>query len=373
MKASLVLWPFADLNLEASGGLEKQAFETFKLLNINGFEAKLFARKIIGYKLGIESLSPFFGINTIYYLKFIIRNLNADVLLSFNAPKIALFFPQKTIITFGNELILPHYSHRKVQERYKRTNFIFVSKFLLNEFIKTHPSISKNKCQLIYPGVDLQKFTPSIESTSGDCKKILFGSQWVYEKGIFTLLKAAKILENRKKDFKILLAGGAHLWSGLGLDERNKLELKVLDISKKMENIEILGTVPYVNMPSLFSSSDIFVFPSEWEEPLGLASIEAMACGLPVVGSDVGGVSEVIVNGKTGLLVKPSKPGELADALEYILDNELVAKDMGKKGRERVEKMFSIDTYIKEYISKIKEVADNDVNFPKLIKNRYNQ
>jgi starch synthase len=76
-------------------------------------------------------------------------------------------------------------------------------------------------------------------------------------------------------------------------------------------------------------------------EPFGIINLEAMACGRPVVASAVGGIPEVVVPGKTGLLVPPADPGALAEALNCVLRDRAMARQMGLAGRRRVEEHFS--------------------------------
>jgi glycosyltransferase involved in cell wall biosynthesis len=76
-------------------------------------------------------------------------------------------------------------------------------------------------------------------------------------------------------------------------------------------------------------------------EPFGLINLEAMACETPVVASAVGGILEVVEDGKTGLLVPPGRPDELAAALRRVLENPALGRSLGQAGRSRVEAQFS--------------------------------
>jgi glycosyltransferase involved in cell wall biosynthesis len=90
----------------------------------------------------------------------------------------------------------------------------------------------------------------------------------------------------------------------------------------------------------LYSNCAVFACPSVYE-PFGIINLEAMACERPVVASSVGGIPEVVVPGKTGLLVPPADPRALADALNCILRDRAMARAMGLAGRRRVEEHFS--------------------------------
>jgi glycosyltransferase involved in cell wall biosynthesis len=78
-----------------------------------------------------------------------------------------------------------------------------------------------------------------------------------------------------------------------------------------------------------------------WYEPFGLTPLEAMACGRPVVGSDVGGISYTIEDGVSGYLVPPRNPTALADRLRAVIKNQDLRRQMGRAGRRRVEREFT--------------------------------
>src|SRR2546428_11335307 len=98
--------------------------------------------------------------------------------------------------------------------------------------------------------------------------------------------------------------------------------------------------VPHDVVVQLYSHASVFVCPSVYE-PFGLINLEAMACETAVVASAVGGIVEVVEDGKTGILLPPSRPDELAAAIRRLLDDPAPARAMGQAGRRRVEEEFS--------------------------------
>ena len=98
--------------------------------------------------------------------------------------------------------------------------------------------------------------------------------------------------------------------------------------------------VPVPVVTQLYSQCAAFACPSVYE-PFGLINLEAMGCETPVVASAVGGILEVVEDGKTGLLVPPAQPEALAAALGRVLGNPTLAREMGRAGRKRVEEKFS--------------------------------
>jgi glycosyltransferase involved in cell wall biosynthesis len=98
--------------------------------------------------------------------------------------------------------------------------------------------------------------------------------------------------------------------------------------------------VPVDVVTQLYSHAAVFACPSVYE-PFGLINLEAMACETAVVASAVGGIVEVVEDGKTGILVEPARPDALAEALDQVLANPERAREMGRAGRRRVEAQFS--------------------------------
>jgi len=103
--------------------------------------------------------------------------------------------------------------------------------------------------------------------------------------------------------------------------------------------IWISGMLAKREVIQLLTHATVFACPSLYE-PLGIVNLEAMACGTAVVGSRVGGIPEVVADGKTGLLVPPGGPAALADAINVLLADEPLAAEMGRLGRARAEAEF---------------------------------
>lgn len=108
------------------------------------------------------------------------------------------------------------------------------------------------------------------------------------------------------------------------------------------ERVEFVGHVPHVELKQHFAAADILVQPS-LTEPFGMPVIEGMACGLPVVGTRVGGIKESVEDGRTGYLVEAGNVTELGDRILQLVDDAAERKAMGTRGRERACEMFSWD------------------------------
>jgi len=150
-------------------------------------------------------------------------------------------------------------------------------------------------------------------------------------KRVVDLIEAAKLLVPRYGALRFLIVG-----DGV---ERVPLEQAVRHYSLEGK---VLFAGVRGNIPALLRAADLFVFPSE-VEGLSNSVIEAALAGLPIVGCDIGGVRDVVLNGSQGLLVPPRRPDRIADAIAQILDNDQRARALGVAAREGAERQFSIE------------------------------
>jgi len=99
------------------------------------------------------------------------------------------------------------------------------------------------------------------------------------------------------------------------------------------------------DVPDILHAGDVFVFPSRWEG-FPVAVMEAMAAGLPVVASDVGGISELVQEGKTGMLVPPKDPIALFESLRKLLNDRDFRQRMGIEGKNRIRRDFQLEKMV---------------------------
>ena len=102
----------------------------------------------------------------------------------------------------------------------------------------------------------------------------------------------------------------------------------------------MLGVIPNDNMPDIYRAADASILPSLMEAT-SIAGLEAMACGLAVIGTNVGGLPVIINDGVNGLLVEPKSAEALAKAIHNLLLDRILAKNMGQEGRKRTLNEFS--------------------------------
>jgi glycosyltransferase involved in cell wall biosynthesis len=148
-------------------------------------------------------------------------------------------------------------------------------------------------------------------------------------KGHHTLLAAVPMVLQQKPETKFLIVGGGPLEGTLRDHVRN---------AGLSENVIFTGTCP--DARRMLAVADVSVLPSE-HDPLPTVILESMAMRLPVIGMHSGGVPEMIVDGQTGLLVAPTDPSALSEAILALLRDPARARQMGERGRSRVEREFS--------------------------------
>jgi len=164
-------------------------------------------------------------------------------------------------------------------------------------------------------------------------KVVLFVGRMVYEKGPHVFVDAALSLLSRRQDVKFVLVGEGPM--------RKSLMDKVYR-SGFWHKFYFTGFVEDIELYELYEVCDVAVFPSLYE-PFGIVALEAMSVGKPVVASDVGGLSEVVVDGLNGLKVPPGDVWALSYAIERLIGNPSKAEEMGKNGAQKVRELYSWD------------------------------
>jgi len=197
----------------------------------------------------------------------------------------------------------------------------------------------KAPISVIPNGVDINKFTLSSDRVprrmtgqNPNQKTIITVSRLVRKNGVDILIKAVK--ELRTMNHELLIIGDG--------PERKKLEklAKNLGIAEK---VKFLGNIPNEKIPEHLVEADIFVRPSR-SEGLGTAFLEAMAAGLPLIGTLVGGIPDFLKDQETGLFCEPDNPDGLAEKINRLLTDENLRANLIKNGKELIEKKYSWNT-----------------------------
>jgi sugar transferase (PEP-CTERM/EpsH1 system associated) len=197
--------------------------------------------------------------------------------------------------------------------------------------------VPRRKVRMIHNGIDLEKFPfPDRRQRSGPIRAIHV-ARLNPIKDQKTLLEAARLVADRVPEFRLTIVGDGPMRDTL---RQQHLALRL------HEHVEFLGE--RYDVPALLANSDLFVL-SSLKEGLSLTLLEALAMGLALVATDVGGNREVVIPGKTGVLVPSRSPERLADAIVDLMRRPQDVRDMGRRGRYWVEQHFSLDQMVRKY------------------------
>ena len=205
----------------------------------------------------------------------------------------------------------------------------------MREDILRHFAVDPAKVSVIHNGIDLERFRrterrDALERRGVRTPYVLFVGRITDQKGIFHLLEASRKLP---PDVQVVLCASA--------PDTPEIEQRLRRAVAEHPNVLwIAEMAPVEEVIQLYSHAAVFVCPSVYE-PFGLINLEAMACETAVVASAVGGILEVVEDGRTGLLVPPASPDDLAAAIRRVLDDAAFARALGQAGRRRVEAHFS--------------------------------
>lgn len=205
------------------------------------------------------------------------------------------------------------------------------------------------RTRVIHQGIPLERFAPLLERPRGATLRVLYVGQLHAYKGVHTLLEAAPLLfAAGAPPFEISIAGE-------GGPEYTK-RLRDLALAAGV-TVRFLGRVPHGEIPSLYRTHDLFVFPSIWREPFGLTHLEAMASGTPVVSTTEGGPGEFLDDGVNALTFEASNPHSLAHALLRLARDQGLAGTLARNARAMVETRFSLDRYVSDLEAFLQERA----------------
>lgn len=235
----------------------------------------------------------------------------------------------KDILDFPNKSVL----HKKlIQYTLKKADTVTATSKMLT--LETKKLMPGEKPVITVPfGVNTDHFYPFSEKQKN--RKVLtigIVKNLEIKYGIDILLKAyAKIAEKHENTGLMII--------GKGTEEQNLKQLtRKLGLTAQVQFIDY---APNKEIPAYLNRMDIFVMPSiDASETFGVAAIEASACGLPVVASQIGGLPEVVIDEQTGLLCKPGSWDDLASKLDRLIKNRELRKTLGKQGRLFVLKHY---------------------------------
>jgi len=212
--------------------------------------------------------------------------------------------------------------------------FICPSKFILQKHVEF--GVPAGKLVYIPNSIETTQYEPRFEGG----KYILFVGRISKEKGIPTLIKAARGIKA-----SIRIVGDGPM--------RKKYEDYAIE--NGINNVIFDGRKSGAELEELFKNALFLVLPSEWYENAPMAVLEAFAYGKPVIGSEIGGIPEMITENENGLLFKPGDFRQLEEKIKYLLSSPSLLAAMGKKARERVEKEYNTSSHYQKLMDVYKK------------------
>lgn len=232
---------------------------------------------------------------------------------------------------------------------------IAVSGGMREDILRSYPSVDPSRVYVVHNGIDVNEWRPNAATDVHDrygidpqAPTVIFVGRITRQKGLPFLLRALRTLE---KGVQVVLCAGPPDTPEIA----SEVAQLVADLKAEREGVFLISEMlPRHELTQLLSHATTFVCPSVYE-PLGIVNLEAMACGIPVVGTATGGIPEVIVDGETGILVpidqvqdgtgRPVNPdkfvGDLSDALNEMIANPERARAWGKAAQQRAQERFS--------------------------------
>jgi glycosyltransferase involved in cell wall biosynthesis len=205
-----------------------------------------------------------------------------------------------------------------------------IAQWLLDQIHREYPNLRPEQTILGRIGVDTRRWIPADNHREGATFRLITIGRLHASKGHDVLLRGIKILRERGADVTLRLCGAG--------GERESLEKLAAELGIG-DRTKFLGSLSEDQLIEQLKASDAFVLASH-AEPLGVVYMEAMAMGVPTIGTAAGGVGEIISSGVDGILVRPNSPEEVADAIEGLMKDEGRRRELGKAGREKIVREF---------------------------------
>jgi len=227
----------------------------------------------------------------------------------------------------------------------------YAAKFLRERFPDRADRIRR-----IYNGLDLAEFRRADFSAASPA--IIAIGRLIEKKGFADLIHACRSLKDRGKSFRCEIIGEGPL----------EKELRMQINQFNLQNcVQLLGAKPQHEIAEHLAAGTVFVLPSVIDpdggrDNLPTVIMEAMATGLPVISTAIGGIPEMVVENETGILVSPGDPGALASAIEKVIIDLSFARHLGEQGQKRAANLFSIEKNARSLIRIFAELADSKID-----------
>jgi glycosyltransferase involved in cell wall biosynthesis len=213
----------------------------------------------------------------------------------------------------------------------------FAARFLRERFPQRADRIHR-----IYNGLDLAEFRRA--NFSASTPLIVAIGRLIPKKGFADLIRACALISQCGRSFQCEIIGEGPF--------ENELRTQIAQLSLQ-NRVVLVGAKPQSEVRQRLVAADVFVLPSMIDPQGGMDNLptvimEAMATGLPVVSTNVGGIPEMVLENETGFLVEPGDAAALARAIEKLIDDRSLARTLGEVAYDRTQKLFSIEKNVRE-------------------------
>lgn len=336
------------------GGSEVVLWEDAAILQKAGIPVRVYGRaaragvpvsviRLRGHNAHLQSLQ---------YGGQLLRLEREALIVAYNEPALAGWAPARTIVRYDWNTPLPRYWNWPLWlPRFQRARYLFPSESERKLFLGQHRRIPASITYVVPNAVDLKLFRPINHPgvrRSAQSLRVGFAGQWVPRKGIAHLLDAWRIVKSAIPAAELHMAGGADLWKNNSETAGAKACAGQVREMSEQGLLHCVGTLPRSRMPEFWNAVDIAVVPSLYE-PFGLVALEALACGVPVVCTTAGGLTEIVVHENCGLVVPPGDSEALAKTLQAIVQDESLRERLRQGARPRAEQ-FSLERRSRELL-----------------------
>jgi len=293
-----------------------------------------------------------FDVRSLFELKRIIKEKNINILHCQLVKSFVTGYLLKKLF-FRNIKLIFHEQGKIFRKQFFYTLFLRSTRGEVDRFIACSEAtkrkltefagISAREVEVVYNCVDLDTFGSGRDfreeresmGIRENCFVAGFAGRLVRRKGWEEFIKAGKIVSGRHADFRLLIAGDG--------PDRGRM----LDLAEKLQisdRVVYLGGVD--RMARFYGLLNCFVIPSHWE-PMGMVAIEAQACGIPVIASDVEGLNEIVVDGENGLLFTAKKEKELAEKIILLRTDGGISGRLSENGLKNIDR-YSLNNYLEK-------------------------
>ena len=228
-----------------------------------------------------------------------------------------------------------------------RASLVVTNSQYLTRQIEDVYGVPAENIRLLYKAVDLESFTKKMVTELSSPVRILFAKSDYQTGGLIDLLNALKHVE-----FEY------HL-TVIGPKKKQHSRIRGFCTPEQIDRLSLPGRVAREEMPTIFRDHDLFCVPS-LREALGVVFLEALASGLPAIGSHVGGIPEVLEGGQSGWLTPPEDPVKLSEVLTTAVNNSAERNQRVLNGLEHVKK-FSLEHMAARFMAIVKELETQQI------------